>query len=107
MSNIIINGKSYNVSGNNIVVQNNQVLVDGKLIQGDLSGDVTISFEGDLANLTTHGSATINGDVHGGVDAGGSVQCGNVSEFVDAGGSVQCLQVGGDVDAGGSIKMRK
>jgi len=104
---ININGKLIKVSGNNISVINDKVYVDGELVEEGLSGNVTISFEGELANLKTSGGATVNGDVHGDVDAGGSVKCGNVGKSVDAGGSVNCGNVGGDVDAGGSVRMTK
>ncbi|MCY7865940.1 hypothetical protein P8918_13055 [Bacillus spizizenii] len=107
MNTVIINGKSISVSGNNIDVINDKVYVDGKLVEEGLSGQVDIAFEGDLANLRTGGSATINGDVKGDIDAGGSVNCGNVNGMVDSGGSVNCGNVGGDVDAGGSIKMKR
>lgn len=104
MNKIVINGKSIAVSGNNITVINDQVLVDGKVVEMGLSGVVELRFEGDLANLKCSGSATVNGDVKGDVDAGGSVKCSNVGNSVDAGGSVSCGNVGGDIDAGGSVK---
>lgn len=107
MNIINVNGKSITVSGNNISVINDKVYVGGKLVEEGLSGNVTISFEGDLASLKVDGSATVNGNILGNVDAGGSVKCGNVGKSVDAGGSVNCLDIGGDVDAGGSIKMKR
>jgi autotransporter translocation and assembly factor TamB len=107
MNRIVINGESISVSGNNISIINGQIYVDGKLVKEELSGNVSVSFEGDLASLKTDGSATINGNVLGDVDAGGSVKCGNIEKSVDAGGSVNCLNVGGDVDAGGSISMKR
>ena len=105
MNTIVINGRPFTVSGSNISIVNDKVFVDGNLIEEGLTGNVTISFEGELASLRTSGSATIHGDVKGSVDAGGSVTCGDVGESVDAGGSVKCLNVGGDVHAGGSVKM--
>lgn len=104
---IVVNGKSISVQGNNISVINNKVYVDGKLVEEGLVGKVEISFVGDLANLETDGSATVKGNVHGDVDAGGSVDCGDVKGSVDAGGSIGCGTVGGDVDAGGSVSMRR
>jgi hypothetical protein len=107
MNNIIINGQSYSVQGNNITITNNQVIVDGTAIQSNLSGITEVKFDGDLASLKCHGAATVNGDVKGNVDAGGSIKCGNVGGNVDAGGSVTCGNVGGDIDAGGSVKFTK
>ncbi len=103
MNKITINGKTYNVPGGNISVQNNIVYVDGKKIEEGLSGIVEVKFTGDLASLRTDGSATVKGEVKGDVDAGGSVDCGNVGGSVDAGGSVSCRDVKGDIDAGGSV----
>lgn len=105
MNTIIINGTKIQTTGNNITMINGSVFVDGKAIQTNLTGNVTIEFIGDLASLKTDGSATVNGNVKGDVDCGGSCNCGNISGSVDAGGSVTCGNVEGDVDAGGSIKM--
>ena len=107
MNTININGKSIQVSGNNISVINDKVYVNGKLVTEGLSGNVNISFEGELANLKADGSVEVNGEVLGNVDAGGSVKCENVQGYVDAGGSVNCKNVGGNIDAGGSIKMNR
>lgn len=106
MNIININGKSLRVQGNNVSVINGSVYVDGKLVEEGLSGEVKISFEGDLAVLTTDGSAKVYGDVKGDVDAGNSVKCGNVEGSVDAGNSVNCGNVGGNVEAGNSIVKR-
>jgi hypothetical protein len=105
MNQIIINGKSINVQGNNISVINDKVYVDGKLVESGLSGRVEISFKGDLANLKTDGSATVHGDVRRDVIASGSVKCHNVEGDVDASGSVNCGKIGGNVRASGSIRM--
>jgi len=107
MNIININGKSIKVTGSNISVIGDKVYVNGKLVEEGLSGNVEISFKGDLANLNVDGSATVDGNVLGYVDAGGSVRCENVNGSVDAGGSVYCGNVGGDVDAGGSISMKR
>jgi len=104
MNTIIINGKSICVSGNNVSVVNGTIIVDGKVIEEGLSGIVEVKFEGDLAKLDVkHGSATINGNVQGSVDAGGNVVCGNVGNSVDAGGNVTCRDVKHSVDAGGNV----
>ena len=58
---ININGKSISVQGNNISIMNGTVYVDGKLVEEGLSGDVRITFEGDLASLDTSASVTVNG----------------------------------------------
>lgn len=85
MNTIIINGRQISVTGRNISVINDKVIVDGVIVEEGLSGHVEISFVGDLATLKTNGSATIEGNVMGNVDAGGSVNCGDVKGSVDAG----------------------
>ena len=107
MNRITINGVTLEVSGNNILVRNGKVKVNGvELNIGTLSDNVSIKFEGDLASLEADGSVDVSGFVKGNVDAGGSVNCGNVGGNVDAGGSVNCREVGGSVDAGGSISHK-
>lgn len=107
MNIININGRSISVSGNGITINNGKVYVDGKLVEEGLSGQVEVSFTGDLASLKVDGSATVNGNVQGRLDAGGSVNCKDVGKSVDAGGSVNCGTVGGNVDAGGSVSMKR
>lgn len=92
---ITINGKSYDVSGNNISVKNDSIYVDGILVESGLSGDVKVEFTGDLANLDCT-TATINGNVTGDVD-GTTISCGNISGSVD-GTTINCGNIGGDVD---------
>lgn len=122
---ISVNGVVYEVEGNNISMTNGKIYVDGKLVEtGTLSGDVKLTFEGDLVNLKSDTSVKVNGNVNGHVDAGGSVSVGgSIFSYVDAGGSVNCTgdidgnidaggsvtcgNVKGDVDAGGSIRMNK
>ena len=92
MNTIIINGNKIQVAGNNISVNNDSVYVDWKLVQGGLQGIVKLEFKGDLVQLKSSASVTVNGDVKGNVDAGGSVSCGHIGGSVDAGSSVvNCL----------------
>jgi hypothetical protein len=93
---IYINGKSYdNVKGKNIVINNDQVIVDGKVVESGLSGIVKIEFTGDLANLDCS-SCIINGNILGDVDAT-NVKCGDVVGDID-GTNISCGNVGGDID---------
>lgn len=93
---IIINGKSFSVSGNNINISGDSVIVDGKVIQSDLSGIVKIEFKGDLAKLNCN-TAEVHGNVNGDVNAN-TVHCGNVLGAIDA-NTVHCHDVLGGVDA--------
>lgn len=113
MSSININGASFKVTGNNIVVDqfNGTVKVNGVLIQDGLKGIVEIKFEGDLASLNCN-TATISGSVHGKVDANTLKVTGDITGDVD-GNTVHANSIKGDVDANtinckthtGDIKM--
>ena len=102
---ITINGNVY--EGNDIVVKNNNVYINGKKQISNVKKELKIIVTGNLASLDCGGSATINGDVIGDVDCGSSCRCDNVGGNVDAGSSVVCGTVGGSVDAGSSIRMER
>jgi len=103
MNIINVNGKSYEVAGRNIVVNNGSVIVDGKQVVGNLSGNVHVTFTGDLAKLDCT-SATISGNVQGNVNCT-SLQCNDIGGNVDA-TNVKCNNIAGDVDAT-NVKMKK
>lgn len=98
---ITINGKTYH--GRNVSVINGAVIIDGQVQDGTVNGVVELRVTGDLCNLLTDASVSLNGSVSGDVKAAGSVNCGNVSGNVRAGGSVCCDAVSGNVSAGGSV----
>jgi hypothetical protein len=108
MNIITINGKTYSVEGSKIVVRNSKnkqdinygksyVQVNDNVVVEGLSGDVKITFTGDLATLDCT-SAVINGNVHGNVDCTSLICQGNIGGDVDA-TSVKCNDIQGDVDA--------
>ena len=104
---IIINGKRLNVSGNNIQISTDGIIVDGKNIDADFSEKIiNIVIEGNVDRLKTSANATVNGNC-GDVDCGGSCTVsGNVTGDIDAGGSVHCGNVSGNIDAGGSVTYK-
>ncbi len=62
--------------------------------------------DGDLEDVDTveiWGSANIEGNITGSVNAGGGVKCGNVGDYVEAGGGVNCGCVGDYVEARGGV----
>jgi hypothetical protein len=93
---ITINGNTHQVSGKNIKVVNDKVFVDGKLIEGGLSGVVSIKWDGPAANIDAI-TIEINGDVQGNVDGTTINIRGNVKGDVD-GTTINCGNVGGSVD---------
>jgi hypothetical protein len=104
MSTISINGRSFSVSGNNVSVINGKVIVDGKVIEEGLSGDVNIKWEGDLASLNCN-NCEVSGNVGGDVKCNNAKIQGNVGGDVK-GNDVKCGDVKGSVK-GNSVKYRK
>lgn len=112
MNKITIGGKTIEVEGNNISIQDDKLYVDGVLVDLDQEGGLVkfasngilkIKWEGDtLANLKTDKNVECE-NVAGNVDAGGSIRCGTVSGSVTCEGSVNCEDVGEGVKAGGSV----
>lgn len=102
MNNITINGESFVCNGKNIVSINGKIIVDGEVIKEGLSGNVTIHFNGDLANLTC-ADAVINGNVSGDVNAA-DVKCGNVGGDINA-ADVRCTEAHGKITAA-SVKIK-
>ncbi|MGG1659557.1 hypothetical protein [Brevibacillus sp. NRS-1366] len=103
MNTITINGQSIQVSGRNISIVNNSVIVDGVVVQSGLSGIVKVEFTGDLASLQTSGDASIQGNINGDVSASGDVKCGDVGGDVRASGDINCGHVNGSVKASGDV----
>jgi hypothetical protein len=103
---IIINGQKHVVSGSNISIGNNVIMVDGVVVQGDLSGIVEVKFEGDLANVTAGSSITVNGNIHGDADAGSHIRCNDIGGDADAGSHITARDIKGDADAGSHISCR-
>lgn len=106
-SSITINGQKIKYSGSNIMVANGQVIVDGQVVQDNLSGNIKIIVNGDVNKIECCGSVEIHGN-SGTIDCGGSCTVGgSVDGNIDAGGSVTCGTVSGDIDAGDSVKCRR
>lgn len=106
MNSITINGKTITCSGNNVVINNGRVIVDGNVISECNTGNVKVVIEGDINKIDCDGSVEVHGN-SGSVECGGSCKVGgNVKGNIDAGGSVTCENVAGSIDAGGTVKCR-
>lgn len=109
MGSISINGKRINVpNGANVSIRNNVVYINGERWEDSENGQfketVHLNVEGNLINLSTDGSATVNGNITGNLSTGGSgTISGSVGGNVAAGGSIRCGTVHGSAMAGGSI----
>lgn len=101
-STITINGKTHQVSGRNVSINNNEIFVDGKLVEGNLKGIVKVVWDGPVAKVDA-ATIEINGDVQGNVDGATVTIKGNVGGSVD-GATVTCGNVAGDVDAATVIR---
>jgi len=103
MNTITVNGRSISVSGSSVSVVNGKIIVDGKVIEEGLSGDVHVKWEGDLASLKCN-SCDITGNVSGDVNTN-EIKCGDVGGDVKA-NEVKCGNVAGSIKAN-SVKYRK
>ena len=63
MNQITINGNSIQVSGNNVSIVNGVIKVNGVVVYSNLTGEVNIKWEGDLANLNS--DASVSCKIHG------------------------------------------
>lgn len=106
-SSITINGQTIRCFGNNVVIQNGNVIVDGKVIQSDIGNNAKVVINGDVNKIDCSGSVEVHGN-SGPIDCGGSCTVdGDVNGSIDAGGSITCGKVSGDIDAGGSVRCRR
>lgn len=98
---ITVNGRTY--SGNNITINNNQVIIDG-VVQGDLDDKkIEVTILCNVDRITSDESIHIKGNVNGNVESGTSVNCDKIIGSVTAGTSVNCDDIHGDAKAGSSI----
>lgn len=109
MNNISINGTKY--QGNNIVVSNGKVIIDGKDFTPDTK-QINISVEGNIEelNVDTCDKVTVTGNVKhifttsGDVDVNGNVAMG----IQTVSGDVDCGDVSGSISTvSGSVKHRR
>lgn len=104
---IVINGKTINCAGSNIVISNGQVIADGEVVQSNIGDNAKIIVNGNVDSIKCSGSVEVHGN-SGPIDCGGSCTIkGDVTGDIDAGGSVTCGNVSGDIDAGGSVRCRR
>lgn len=106
MASITLNGKTITArDGANVSMRNGKVFIDGKEVEGGLSGDVHVHWQGPIGDLQVEGPLTC-GDINGDVDVTGPITCRNIMGSVDAVGPVNCGDVTGNVKAMGPV-MRK
>lgn len=106
-STVKINGDTYHIEGNNVMIRNGKIIVDGKVVNDEKVNVVKVVITGSCESVSCDGSVEVNGDA-GRVKCGGSCHVGcNVTGNISAGGSVTCGNVEGDVLAGGSVSCRK
>lgn len=100
----IFNINGMTIKGNNIVINDGKIIVDGVTLKKEFQGIVELIVTGDVQKIISDSAVTIKGDVLGSIDAGNSVEVeGDVHGNVKAGNSVYCKNIGGDAKAGNSI----
>jgi len=106
MNIIRVNGKKYEVSGSNISIVGDKIIVGEESITIDTNTarKITVVWEGPAANVESVFNVNVQGDVQGNVNAGDEVVCGNVRGNVNAGDSITCGDITGNVNAGDTIK---
>lgn len=100
-SKVVINGKNY--TGNNIIVNNSEVIVDGVRQNGIDDKKVEVQIFCNVDKIISDESIYINGNVEGNVEARISVNCDDIKGDVRAGTSINCNDIYGDASAGTSI----
>ncbi len=97
--NCVIDGRSF--AGNNICISNGVVTIDGVVQDGELSGDINVTVNGNVDVLENQ-VGTITAHNVGEATAGsGDINCNNVSGSVSTGsGDIRCGSVGGNVRTG-------
>jgi len=96
---IKINGVEY--TGNDIVINNGNVTIDGKLQKQLLNEPkITIQIIGDVGSIqSSSGDVSVRGTVSGGITtASGDIQCGDVTGSVKTvSGDISCGEISGNV----------
>lgn len=102
---ITTNEKIIKCSGNNVAVIDKNIIVDGKVIDSNITNNAKIVINGDVDKLecdsfvkvygntgSIHcgGNCTVSKDVYGSIIAGGNIKCGKVSGYICADGNVKC-----------------
>lgn len=109
-SNIVINGVS--ITGKNVQVINNRIIVDGKDMTPD-EKEININIDGHLNSLDVHNanSIVVQGDVTGNVKShNGDVQIGGfvMGDVESHNGNISCSNVQGSVKTkNGNIQHKK
>jgi hypothetical protein len=105
---ISINGKSY--SGNNIVVNNGKVVIDGKNVTPDTK-EININVDGNIESIEVDScnKFIVNGNVTKLSSISGDIKCKDVHGGVNTiSGDVECGKVGGNVSTiSGDIENKK
>ena len=92
---IVIDGREF--SGRNVTIINGKVTVDGVVQDGDLTGPITVTINGDVQSIENH-AGNVTAQNVGEINTGsGNVKCGNVGGSIRTGsGDVECGAVFGE-----------
>lgn len=104
LADVTINGKTY--QGSRVVVKEGLVIVDGKVVEEQTLGALTIVVNGTLEQLQSDRSVLVDGDIKGSVSASGTVKAQTIHGDVEATGSVKAGQIHGAVQAVGRVACK-
>lgn len=51
--NVMINGKTITCSGKNIIIKDSKIIVDGKILEDNLIGNITVVINSDVSHLNS------------------------------------------------------
>lgn len=108
---IVIGSNVY--SGNNLVISNGRVIVDGVDVTASLPDQkqITIEVNGNINSVTADAckKITVSGSVGQIKTQSGDIECGGVEGSISTmSGDVDCLNVGGSIQTmSGNVKHKK
>ena len=104
---ITINGVSF--SGRNVRIDNDKIIVDGKVQSSSLVGPITVTVNGNCGDVQNgSGDIIVNGTAQQVSTGSGKITCGDVHGNAQSGsGNINCQNVSGNVKTGsGNISRR-
>jgi hypothetical protein len=97
-SSVVINGKTY--VGNNISINNNEVIIDGVRQDGVEDKKMEVTILCNVDKIVSNESINIKGNVNGNVEAKVNVNCDDIKGNVKAGVNINCDDINGSAIAG-------
>lgn len=91
------------IKGNNIVISNGDIIVNGNHVYKSDCETIKLEINGDPVNVQSDGSVNVTGSIKGNARVSGSLKCGDIGGNVNVSGSVHCGNISGSCSACGSV----